>query len=88
MKPSSLTQRSISAMQFSGIDAGELRQHADGREVVRVELADAVDQVVPVLCPVDVGFLAAEVVGHGAGPRREDRHVRAALALEPDLGAF
>jgi hypothetical protein len=68
--------------------AGELRQHADRHEVVRVELADAIDQVVPVLGPVDGGRVAAEVVGHGAGAGREERYVRTPLPLHLDLRAF
>jgi hypothetical protein len=68
-----------------GRHAGELRQLPDADEVVRQELADAVDEVVADACPFLAQLLGADVMRHAAGPRREHRQVAAALALETDL---
>ena len=69
-------------------DARRLRQLADADEVLRVELRQAVDGVVAEDRPLAAGVGGADVVGHAAGPRREDRDVRAALALELELRAL
>src|SRR5215475_4341650 len=77
MKPSSLTQRVSSSMQLA---------HAD--EIVRIERADAMDEVVADLRPYAAGLRRADVVRHAGGARREDGDVGAALALELELGLF
>src|SRR5438045_3162502 len=68
--------------------ARRLRQLADADEVLRVELRQAVDGVVAEDRPLAAGVGGADVVGHAAGPRREDRDGRAALALELELRAL
>ena len=67
------------------IDARRLRQLADADEVLRVQLADAMDQLVAMLGPVPAGGLVADVMPHGAGARREDRDVGATRALQLEL---
>src|SRR6185436_622055 len=71
-----------------GRHAGGLRQLTHRREVRRVEAADAVDQVVALAGPGDAGRLVADVVLHRARARREEGQAGAALALDPELGAF
>ena len=67
------------------IHARRLRQLADADEVLRIQLANAVDELVAVLGPVPARGLVADVMTHGAGARREDRHVGAARALQLEL---
>jgi hypothetical protein len=69
-------------------DAWRLRQLADGREIRRVEGADAVDQLVALARPGFTDLHVADMVLHGACARRKEREVRAALALHPELRAF
>ena len=71
-----------------GRHPGGLRELGDAGEVLGVELGDPVDEVVAVLGPRDAGGLVADVMAHPARAGREDGQVRAALALEPELGAF
>ena len=77
------------AAQFgnAGVDGRTRRlgQLAHRREVVGVQPADAVDEVVLVAGPVPGRVLVADVVAHPARPRREDRDVGAALALQAQL---
>ena len=72
--------------QFFGDSPGDLRQLADTDEVLRVERADAVRSG---RCRSAVHSLrhraVADVVAHAGGPRREDREVGAALALQLEL---
>src|SRR5262249_48339012 len=64
-----------------------LRQLAHADEILRVERDDAMDEVVADLRPFQADGLVADVVPHAGGPRREDRDVGAALALELELRA-
>ena len=68
--------------------AGRLRQRARADEAVRVDVADALDHVVVDLGPVAADELAAEVVAHPGGARREDGNVRAALVLQLQLAVL
>ncbi len=68
-----------------GLHARRLRQLADADEVVRVELAHAVDEVVAQHRPLAARRLVADVVRHEARARREDRDVGPALALHLEL---
>src|SRR5213594_1961367 len=63
-----------------------LRELAHADEVLGKERAHAMDQVVAHLRPVQARGRVADVVPHAGGPRREDRHVGPALALELELG--
>src|SRR5690606_24845941 len=65
--------------------AGRLRQLRDADEVLRVELRQAVNQIVAVLGPRPARRLVADVVPHPARARREQRDVRAALPLQLEL---
>ena len=75
-------------MQLASGSPGVCGSWRDADEVLRIELADAVDQVVAVLGPVQARRRIADVMRHGRGARREDRHVAAALALELQLRAL
>src|SRR5690606_752962 len=68
--------------------AGRLRQLSDADEIPRVELRQAVDQIVTVLGPRLARRLVADVMSHPARTRGKQRHVGAALALQLELGAF
>ena len=70
------------------IDAGRLRQLAHADEIVRIEVADAVDQLVADLRPHQADAGIADVMGHAHRARRKDGQIGAALALEPELGAL
>jgi hypothetical protein len=65
--------------------ARRLRQLANADEIVGIEPAAAMDQIVADLrpCKADVGI--ADVVAHAGGPRREDSEVGAAFALKFEL---
>ena len=65
--------------------ARRLRQLADADEVLGIERAAPVDQVVADLGPVQAGGRVAHVVRHAGRPRREDRDVGAPLALKLEL---
>src|SRR5262249_43686024 len=67
------------------IDAGRLRQLAHADEVLRIEPAHAVDQLVRDLRPFEADAGVADVVRHAGRARREDRQIRAALALQLEL---
>src|SRR5215475_8399461 len=60
--------------------------HAD--EVLRKQRADAMDEVVADLRPFLAHCEITDVVTHAGGARREDRQIRAALALELELRAL
>ena len=73
----------------SGVHAGRLRQLAHADEVLRIEPADAVDQIVAVLGPVQAGRLVADVMRPCAEARGEKIVTsRAALALKLQLRAL
>src|SRR4029077_2887290 len=65
--------------------AGRLGQLADADERLREQPGDARDEVVARPRPLHADPLVALVVAHGGRPRREDRHVGAALAEQPEL---
>src|SRR5687768_15007119 len=65
-----------------------LRQLAHRDEVLRIEIADAIDQIIAVLGPVLAGGFISDVVAHHGSPRRKDGDIRAALPLKLQLGAF
>ena len=65
--------------------ARRLRQLADADEILRIQRADAVDQVVADLRPFEADALVADVMPHAGGARREDRQIGAALALQLEL---
>ena len=69
-----------------GPHARRLGQLAHADEIVGIERADAVDQVVAHLRPVEAHRGGADMVRHARGARREDGDVGAALALELELG--
>ena len=71
-----------------GRHARRLRQLADADEVLRIEVDDALDQIVAVLASSAAGRLVADVMRHRRGARREDRQVGAALALQLQLVLF
>ena len=71
-----------------GRDAGRLRQLAHADEILRVERHAAVDQVVAELRPRAARRGVADVVRHPRRPRREDREIGAALALQLELRAL
>ena len=62
-----------------------LRQLTDTDEVLGVQRADAMNQIIAVLRPVETRRRIADVMSHAGGARREDRHVGASLALELEL---
>src|ERR1017187_3236891 len=66
-------------------DAGGLRQLADTDEVLRIQLAYAVDQLVADARPLRTDRLVAEMMPRRRGPRRKYRQVGAALALQFEL---
>ena len=68
--------------------AGRLRELAHRREVRRVQVAHPTDELVLVLRPERRRVFVADVVGHPARPRREQREIGAALALELQLRSF
>ena len=65
-----------------------LRQLAHADEVLRVQVADAVDQIVAVLGPVQARRRVPDVMRHRRRARREDRDVAPPLALELQLRAL
>ena len=84
--PSSLTQRSSSAMQLAGATPGRLRQLADRRRSFwGTDVHDAVDQVIAQLASIAGWSPRADMVRHARGTRREDGDVGAALPLQPKL---
>ena len=85
MKPSSLTQRSSSPTAVLRRHARRLRQLAHADEVLRIERADAMDQIVADLRPFEADALVADMMPHAGGTRREDRQIGAALALQLEL---
>jgi hypothetical protein len=62
-----------------------LWQHAHPDEVLRIQAHDPGDQIIVDLRPFEAGGLGADVMRHGGGPGRENRHIRAALALQFQL---
>src|SRR5262249_18805837 len=70
------------------IDAGRLRQLAHADEVLRIEPAHPVHQLVRDLRPLEADAFVADVVRHAGRARREDRQVGAALALQLELRAL
>jgi hypothetical protein len=62
--------------------ARRLRQLANADEVLRIEVADAMDQIVADLRPFEADALVAHMMAHAGGARRKDREIGAALALE------
>jgi hypothetical protein len=62
-----------------------LRQLAHADEILRVERADAMDQIVADLRPFQAHALVADVMAHAGSARREDRDIGAALALQLEL---
>ena len=88
MKPSSIDAALQLADAVRGRDSGRLRQLADRGEIIRVERAHAIDQIVADLGPIQAGGRSADVVGHRGGARREDCQVGTALALEFKLRVF
>ena len=66
--------------------AGSLGQLTDAHEVRGVQPADAMDEVVAVLRPMQARRRVTNMVRHGRGSRREDRDIAAALPLELQLG--
>src|SRR5262249_18478006 len=68
-----------------GWNPRRLRQLANTNEIVWIERADAVDQIVADAAPASTGRLPSQMVSHGRGARREDRHVGAALTLQLEL---
>ncbi len=71
-----------------GRNAGRLRQLAHADEVTRVQRADAVNQIVALLRPVQAGGRVANMMRHGRSARRKNGDIRAALALQLELRAF
>ncbi len=62
-----------------------LRQLADTDEVVGIQAADSMNQIVAGLRPAAAGRFVADMVGHGRRARRENRQVGAACALQFQL---
>src|SRR5207248_222887 len=65
-----------------------LRQLAHADEIFWKRRADAVDEVVADLRPFEAHGKIADMVPHTGSARREDRQVRAALALKFQLRAL
>src|SRR5690606_4696412 len=65
--------------------ARRLRKLANPDKGLRIQVYDALDQVIAGLGPRTRYRLVALVVRHGGSPGREDRHVRAALAYQLQL---
>src|SRR5262249_24226869 len=65
-----------------------LRELADAHELVRVERAAPMDQVVADPGPRETGVAVADVVAHAGRAGRKDREVRPPLALELELRAL
>ena len=68
--------------------AGRLRQLAHAHEVVRIEQADAMNEVIARPGPALTRDFVADVVRHGRGARRENRDIRTACALQLQLRIF
>ena len=68
--------------------ARRLRKLAHADEVAGVQGAHAVNQVVALLGPMEARGGVADMMGHRRGPRRKDRDVRPALALQLELRLF
>ena len=71
-----------------GCDARGLRQLTDADEVVGIQRNHAMNQIVAALSPAPAGRFIADVVRHGGCARRENRQVRAAGALQLQLGVL
>src|SRR5690348_2958989 len=69
-----------------GRNTGRLRQLTDSDEILRIQTADAVYQIVAHLRPAQAGGLIANVMCHRGSTRREDREIRTAFALQFELG--
>src|SRR5436309_229139 len=80
-----LQQRLLEILGDAAVAAPVVRDRA-AAEVMGKERGPAMDQVVAHLRPVQARGRVADVVPHAGGPRREDRHVGPALALELELG--
>jgi hypothetical protein len=72
-------------MQVPGRHARALRQHGRGDELIGEKLADAEAQLVADRRPGAADLEVADVVGHEAGARAEDREVGAALLHQLEL---
>src|SRR5262249_20524050 len=68
--------------------ARRLRQLADADEVVGIQLAHAMDQIVAAPGPVKARRRIPDVMRHGRRARRKDRDVGPALALKLELRAL
>ena len=67
------------------LHTSRLRQLAYADEMIRVELADAIDQFIVVARPDDIGILVAHMVVHRDRFRRENRHIDATLFHDAQL---
>jgi hypothetical protein len=65
-----------------------LRQLADADEILRIERADTMDEVVADLRPFEADAFVADMVAHAGGARRENGQIGAALALQLELVLF
>ena len=72
-------------MQLAGGTPGDCGSWHTPTKLFGIERADAMNQIVAVLRPVQARGRIADVVGHRRGARREDRDVGAALALKLQL---
>src|SRR5260370_41520508 len=70
---------------IGGRRSRRLRQLADTDEILGIEGADAMNQLVADLRPMEAGGGRPDMMGHARCARREDGEVRAALALQLEL---
>ena len=72
-------------MQLASGSPGVCGSWQTPTKLLGIQRADAVNQIVAVLGPVQAGRRVADVVRHRRRARREDRDVGAALALQLQL---
>src|SRR6267154_1075299 len=65
-----------------------LRQLTDTDEILRVQRADAVNQVVAGPSPASTRRLVADVMGHGRGAWRKNGQIRTPRPLQLELGVL
>jgi hypothetical protein len=83
------TEFGDAALEFrdrsSHVGAGALRQHAGADERIRVQSADAADEIIRMAGPDLRHLLVADMRRHRGGARRKNRHVGAALSDQAEL---
>jgi len=61
---------------------------ANAHKIIGIKQADSMNEIVANSRPLEASVFVPDMVAHTDSPRRKDRHVRASLSLQPELGFF